>query len=175
MFKFFFGSGGSSSEAPPSGCRHPAWKTLAVTLLLLEVGGGCVSVPPLPPVDLAQPGWQKHEGQAVWQPKADSPELAGDLLVAVRGQAAFVQFIKDPFPIAVAQTTPTGWQLELPMQNKRYAGRGKAPNRLVWLQLPRTFAGHTMFKPWAYEELPENRWRLTNGQTGETLEGVWTR
>src|SRR5438552_18881541 len=95
---------------------------LALTALLLGVG--CQTIPPLPPVDLSAPGWTVRQGQALWRPKKNAPEIAGELLVAQRDGQAFVQFTKTPFPFVIAQASTNGWQLELPTQNKRYGGHG---------------------------------------------------
>jgi hypothetical protein len=102
---------------------------LAAALLL-----GCRSLPPLPEADLHQSGWVVREGQAVWRPKREGAEIAGDLLVATRpGGDALVQFTKNPFPMVTARVDGGQWQIESPLQNRRYTGRGQPPARIVWL------------------------------------------
>jgi hypothetical protein len=142
-----------------------------LALLSLLCLTGCALVPPLAPVDLKEPGWTVREGQAVYHPKHGTPEIAGDLLVATRADRAFVQLAKNPFPIAVAQSTANAWQLELPLQNKRYSGPGKPPKRLIFLYLPRVLAGQPPPKGWTWRTLPNHGWRLENPATGEFLEG----
>jgi hypothetical protein len=140
---------------------------LAAALLL-----GCRSLPPLPEADLHQAGWVVREGQAVWRPKRDGAEIAGDLMVATGpGGDAFVQFTKNPFPMVTARVDGGQWQIESPLQNRRYTGRGQPPARIVWLLLPRALAGQTLPGGWSWQAIDRTQWRLTNSSTGETLEG----
>src|SRR5213593_2130154 len=62
--------------------------------------GACRTAPPLAPANLSEPGWRIREGQAVWRPKIEAPEIAGELLVATHpnGQT-FLQFTKTPLPL----------------------------------------------------------------------------
>ena len=127
---------------------------------------------PLPSVNLQEPGWTVREGQAVWKRDKDGPEIAGELLVATRPDGRnFVQFTKTPFPMIVAQSTTNRWQVEIPMQNKRYSAPGSPPKRLIWLYLPRLLSGGSPPKGWSWSSLPENRWHLENSRSGEVLEG----
>src|SRR5262245_14203490 len=103
---------------------------------------GCRTLSPLGPVNLSEPGWTLHTGQAIWKPKADAPEIAGEVLMGIReGGQTYTQFTKNPFPMVIAQTTTNGWQIELPMQNKRYSGKGKPPKRMIWFAVPSILAG----------------------------------
>jgi hypothetical protein len=132
---------------------------------------GC-RMTPLTPVNLQEGGWTVREGQAVWKRTKDAPEIAGDVLVATRGDGkSFVQFTKTPFPMIIAQTTTNRWQVEIPMQNKRYSGPGAPPKRLIWAYLPGLLAGESPPKGWSWNRLPENGWRLENSRTGEMLQG----
>src|SRR5262245_37114433 len=123
---------------------------LAPLLCCLLLGAaGCHLVPPLPAVNLSEPGWRVREGQAVWRAKRDAPEIAGEILVATRPDGrAFVQFTKTPFPFMIAQTTTNTWQAEMPTQNRLYSGRGKPPTRLIWLYLPRVLSGAAPPQGW---------------------------
>jgi len=124
------------------------------------------------PVNLTAPGWTVAKGQAVWQ-VAPGEELAGELLIATRPDgAAFVQFIKTPFPLVLAQVTTNQWEIQFPARHKRYSGRGKPPARLLWLNLPQAVTGKPLPKPWHWREEP-NGWRLENSATGESLEGYF--
>jgi hypothetical protein len=139
--------------------------------LLVLACTGC-SLTPLAPVNLQEGRWKVREGQAVWKRNKDAPEIAGDVLLATREDGStFVQFTKTPFPMIIAQTTTNRWQIQIPMQNKRYSGPGSPPKRLIWAYLPRLLAGTAPPKGWLWNPLPDNRWRLENSRTGEILEG----
>lgn len=93
-------------------------------------------------------------------------------MVATRpGGAAFVQFTKNPFPMVTARIDGGQWQIESPLQNRRYTGRGQPPARIVWLLLPRALAGQTLPGGWSWQPIDRTQWRLTNSSTGEALEG----
>ena len=135
---------------------------------------GCRTVAPLPPANLAEPGWQIRQGQAVWQPNRQSPEIVGELLVATRsGGEAFVQFTKNPFPFAVARTTTNSWQAEFPAANKFYSGHGAPPARLIWLQLARWLQNEPLAAKLQATNMDAHRWRLENKSSGEVLEGYF--
>lgn len=86
--------------------------------------------------------------------------------------AAFVQFSKNPFPLIVAQNNSRYWEVQIPVQNRRYSGRGKPPKRLFWLHLPWILRGERpLSEGWAFERLASGRWRFENKKTGELLEG----
>ncbi len=152
-------------------------KSLAFWVLSLSAAlCGCRTVPAsLPRVDLKQPGWTVHEGQAVWTLEHKSREIAGDVLVATRKDGeGFVQFSKSPFPLVIAQASTNRWQVEFPPQNKHYAGRGKPPKRLIWLYLPRVLEGRLPPQGWTWRQ-DSNGWRLENHATSEALEGYFTQ
>ena len=131
--------------------------------------------PPLPKVNLSEPGWTVRQGQAVWHPGRGAQEIAGELLVAARRDGpAFVQFTKTPFPLVEAQTTVNRWTVEFPPQDKRYSGRGAPPARLLWFELARVLAGLPLPKNWVWKN-SETGWRLENSSTGEFLQGYFTQ
>jgi hypothetical protein len=143
----------------------------ALALLSLTVFNGCFTAPPLPKVNLSEPGWNIREGQAVWRPDRKSPELAGDLIVATRADgSAFAQFTKTPFPFAIAQLSSNEWQIEFPPRNLRFAAHGKPPARIVWFQLLDALNGKPVAKNWTWQGTEAN-WTLTNLSSGESLEG----
>lgn len=144
-------------------------RVLAASLLLPTLG--CRLIPPLPPVNLNEPGWSVKHGQAVWKFKKDAPEIAGELLVASRGaNQSYVQFTKGPFPMATGQISPAGWQIERGDSRARYSGPGRPPMRIIILQLPALLAGAP--PPHGYLwQLNDKNWRLENKKTGEFLEG----
>src|SRR5687767_7740505 len=101
--------------------------TLALCALALTA---CRTIPDLPRANLSEPGWTVHQGQALWTPKRNATEIAGELVVATRSDGrTLLQFIKTPFPLVIAQTTSNLWQIEIPPQNRVVAGRGTPPSR----------------------------------------------
>jgi hypothetical protein len=168
-------------------------RVLAVWVWLLPVSilfSGCRTLPEVPAVDLAEPGWTIHQGQALWRPSRTAPEIAGDLLLA-RNQngRSLVQFTKTPFPILTGQTTPAGWRIEFLPQRRSYSGHGEPPARLIWLYLANCLLDHAApprnwvverqnrdaLSPWelgkSQADSASLQFRFRNESTGETLEG----
>ena len=165
MFKFFLGREGGFR-----GSKVFPWLVL---LGIFETG--CRSLPPLPPANLSEPDWTMKEGQAVWRSKKNAPEIAGEIMVAMKKDDGFyVQFTKTPFPLIIARTRTNSWQLEVPTRDKRYSAPGHPPDRIIWFHLPHALAGQQLKKPWSWQE-KDNRWRLENHSTGESLEGYFLR
>jgi len=149
---------------------------IAQPFILLVLSASCRSISPLPPANLAEPGWTVRHGQAVWKSGADAPEIAGEIVVATRADGrAFTQFTKSPLPFVVAQTTTNTWQIEFAAENRRWAGRGNPPTRLGWLHLARCLSGINPPKDWSFRKGDDGTWRLENRKTGETLEGYVAR
>jgi hypothetical protein len=133
---------------------------------------GCRTAPPLPPADFSAGGWQVRQGQAIWKPAKTRPELAGEILLATQTNGNFlVQFTETPFPLAAARVADGQWQIEFGAGQRRFAGRGQPPSRLVWFQLPRALAGEGLKKTWHFTHPSTETWRLENWFTGESLEG----
>jgi len=150
-------------------------RSLLLSAMLLSFSG-CQTVPPLPAINLQEPGWSVREGQAVWRLKRGAREIAGEVLLATRLDGrVFIQFTKNPFPIVIAQSTATCWEIQIPIQKKRYSGRGQPPARLPWLYLPRMLAGEPPPKNWTWQKLENNGWRFENLVTGESLEGFFSQ
>jgi hypothetical protein len=148
-------------------------KFLAVGFLVLATG--CRILPTLPPADLSGPGWTIREGQAVWRLPAGKGEIAGEILVASQADGrAVVQFTKTPFTLVLAQATPERWETAFPTQERRYAGRGAPPRRLLWLHLPHVLAGGPLPQGWQWHE-DEHGWRLEHPGSGESLDGYFSR
>lgn len=144
-------------------------------LILVAGLSACRTAPPLPQVNFAEPGWQIHQGQAVWQPNRRAPEIAGELLVATRNNGdAFVQFTKNPFPFVVARTTTNSWQIEFTAVNKTYSGHGQPPARLIWFQLGRYVKGELLAANYRAKKIDAQRWRIENKSSGEALEGYFS-
>ncbi len=148
----------------------------ALALLLLVAVTGCGTLsPPLPPVNLNDPGWTVHEGQAVWTMKHGKSELAGEVLVATRNDGeAFVQFAKTPFPFLIGRLSHDRWEVQFPARNRRYSGPGAPPRRLLWLYLPRVLAGQPV-PPGLSWHRDGDQWRLENPAAAESVEAYFTR
>ena len=148
---------------------------LAITafccLIVAGLFAGCRTLPPLSRVDLSQPGWVVRQGQALWRAKTGAPEIAGELLFASRPGETFVQFSKDPFPMVIARTSRKAWQIEAPMENRSYTGHGHPPARILWFHLPGLLAHEPAPSGWSWQTLADDHWRLSNPDTGESLEG----
>lgn len=148
----------------------------ALAGLIVFIQAGCASLTrSLPPVNLQEPGWVVHQGQAVWKLPRSKQDIAGELTVALGPDGrSFLQFSKTPFPLVIGQTTANRWQIEFPPQNKRYAGSGSPPRRAMWLYLPRVLAGKSPPAHWSWSNSNGN-WRLSNPMTGESLEGFFAQ
>jgi len=127
----------------------------------------------LPPINLSQPGWKVHEGQAIWRSQQGAPEIAGEVLLAIHTDGrSLVQFIKTPLPILSAQTAPQSWQIEFIPEKRTFAGKGKPPARFPWLHLASALEGTPPPAPLHFQPGPDGGgWRLENRKTGETLTG----
>jgi hypothetical protein len=142
--------------------------------LLLALGAGCRTSHPLPSADFIAPGWSVYHGQAIWKSSQNQTELAGDLLLAtnVNGNV-FIQFSKIPFPLVTAQVSGNEWQIEFGADKYSWHGRGAAPERFVWFQLPPALRNANIGGHWQFARVATNSWCLKNPNTGETLEGVF--
>ena len=182
MFKIFFARCGAAAIAGPASSRHRAgrlgrWPGIAVIhgLAVLIICGCAGLSRSLPPVDLKQPGWVVHQGQAVWKLPHSQRDVAGDVTVALGpDDRSFVQFSKTPFPLVIGQTTAKRWQVEFPPQNKHYIGSGAPPLRAMWLYLPRVLAGKPPPAKWTWSNSNGN-WRLANPKSGESIEGFFSQ
>jgi hypothetical protein len=118
------------------------------------------------------PGWRVQEGQALWCPDRDLPEISGDLVLAVHEDGrCLIQFDKTPLSLVSIQTTRTEWLIRFPARRMGFSGRGPGPTRFAWLYLHTALAGEPLPSPLRFERKPDGNWRLENPRTGETLEG----
>src|SRR5512137_846284 len=69
----------NAKPRPGSGVAAVLYAVMAVCVVVGTAG--CRTAPPLPAVDLSQPGWRSEHGQALWTPAGGKQELAGDLLL----------------------------------------------------------------------------------------------
>ena len=174
-------------------------RNVPLSLALLALVIGCRTVAPLPPVNLSEPGWTLRQGQAVWQSQRDAPEIAGELLLATNPDGrALLQFTKTPLPFVTAQLSGDAWQIEFTPQQRRFAGMGTAPPRLLWVHLagalgqapiehrqnantsaaadhahgaPIRQARLRLPEPLHFEWADEHSWKLENRDTGEAISG----
>jgi hypothetical protein len=145
---------------------------MANSFMFLLLVASCRTSSPLPPANLAEPGWTVRQGQAVWRSKAGAPEIAGEVVLATRADGrTFTQFTKTPLPFLVAQTTANAWQIEFAADNRKFAGRGSPPTRLAWLHLARSLSGVNPPKGWWFTKGGDGSWHLENPKTGEMVEG----
>ena len=114
-----------------------------------------------------------RQGQAVWDPGRDAPEIAGEVIAAWHKDGRFfVQFSKVPFPVVEAQAEPGRWQLRLPAQNRRHAGSGSPPERVIWFQLARQGRGEPLAPGYSWSEPSPGAWKLAH-EGGESVQGFW--
>ena len=153
-------------------CLGHASKLLVATVVLMTLVG-CSSLPPQPAMNLSGPGWVVREGQAVWKSKPDAVGISGRLLVAMHWNGGnVVQFNTTNGPVVSAQSTTNAWQVQFAGQNKLSSGRGKAPERSMWLQLPGGLLGNSAEETdWIMTRERGVPWRFKNDLTGESLEG----
>jgi len=156
----------------PFSCFHSPFSLPVALILAVPLLVSCRTASRLPPADFSAPGWHVQQGQAVWQPAKNRPGLAGDLLLATNADGNFfVQFSKNPFPVATAQISGDRWQIEFGADEHAWRGCGPTPKRFVWFQLPRALLAENAGRDWQFERVTTNAWRLTNPHTGEALEG----
>lgn len=143
---------------------------LAVPTLL--ACGGCHTAPKTPLFNVSGSGWRVEEGQALWRPGRQSPELGGELVVAKDNDGrCMVQFAKTPLPLVLAQTTRTHWRIEFPQRRMEFGGPRPPPTRFAWLYLPAGLAGESLPARYHFERKADGGWRLENTRTGESVEG----
>jgi hypothetical protein len=152
-----------------------ASRALPVFLLLLFLalaGTGCLTSMDKSLFQAAGPGWTVREGQALWRPGANYPELAGDLVVVRHEDGRCgIEFAKATLPLVLAQTSGTEWLIQFPPQRLSFGGHGVPPRRFTWLYLHTALAGGSLPGNLNFQRKPDGGWRLENSRTGETLDG----
>ena len=148
----------------------PRWAALGVFLAC----AGCYTAPKAPLFTVSGPGWHVQEGQALWRPKRDFPELGGELVMA-RDDAGrcMIQFAKTPLPLVLAQTTQERWRIEFPPRRLRFGGAQPPPSQLAftWLYISSALSEQPIPDYFYFERKPNGGWRLENTRSGETVEG----
>jgi hypothetical protein len=151
--------------------RNFWWKT-SVLLLGLALASSCRTGPALPPVNVAEPGWKLQQGQAVWRPRREAPEIAGEILFATYpGQQTLLQLTKNPLPFVTAQTSGDRWQITFVPQGRKFSGTGTPSPRLLWVHLARALTGTKPPAPLHFELKGVQNFTLENPASGESITG----
>ena len=133
----------------------------------------CRTPPKLPAIDLSEAGWQVRQGQAVWKPNKNAPELSGELVYASHPDGRFLlQFLKTPITLVEAQGDKEAWQISFPPQGQTIGGsRAHLPSqRLGWMYLAQALQAQALPGDWTFTSKPDG-WKLGNARTGEVIEG----
>jgi len=143
---------------------------LSGAMVILALLTACQTGPKLKPVDLSEPGWKLHRGQALWQLKRDAPEIAGEVVLAVNTDGrAFIQFLKNPLPLMSAEVGPNGWHIDFIPQKRSFSGRGIPPRPLIWLHLLRGLQQIVPPEDFTMWTTFEGGTRIEDKRTGETI------
>jgi len=143
-----------------------------IPVLLLALLVSCRTLPPLPPIDLAQPGWTLRQGQAVWRSQRDAPEIAGEIIFATHPSGrAMLQLTKTPLPFVTVQTSGDSWEIEFVPQQRQFRGRGVPSERLLWIHLARALNGTKPPAGLKFEQPEPHAFTLENTKTGESISG----
>ena len=141
-------------------------------ILFAVLATSCRTIPPLPPVNLSEPGWTLRQGQALWRSKKDAPEIAGEILFATRaGGQTMLQMTKTPLPFVSVQTRGDEWQIEFVPQQRRFSGKGTPTSRLMWVHLARALSGEKPPEPLKFQQTEPHGFTLENPKTGESITG----
>jgi len=145
------------------------WTALALAAV---VGSSCRTFPDLPAVNLSEPGWKMHQGQAVWRSQRDAPEIAGEILFATHaGDRALLQLTKNPLPFVNAQVNGARWEVEFVPQRRKFNGQGTPTPRLLWVHLARALNGTKPPEPLQFAQTEPHGFTLENPKTGESITG----
>ena len=150
-------------------------RTDAARLILLVLSlflNGCRTVPPVA-INLAEPGWTVHEGQALWRAKAGANPVVTELLAAShRDGRSWLQVSKAGLPFFSGLTSSNRWQIQLHTENRHHSAQGRPPVRLGWLQLAENLAGRPLAVGWRMTATDQG-WRLESSVSGEQIEGFF--
>jgi hypothetical protein len=152
-----------------SGQKFGARLLLAVAPFALFLCS-CRSIPELPAINLNAPGWNLRQGQAVWRSERDKPEIAGELVLATRGDETMLQLSKNPLPFVTVQTSGRKWQVNFAPQRRRFSGIGEPTTRLLWVYLARALNGVNPPPPLKFEQTAQG-FSLENPSNGEMVSG----
>jgi len=152
---------------------------MATDLLLivaaLSMGGGltgCRTAPAFSAADISTPGWQVKQGQAVWKPNRNRPEMTGELFLAFHASGdCLVQFTKPPFSIVEVRAAGERWQVDFGSGQRVWHGNGRPPARIMWFQLAQAQLRQGPDPGWSWRQAADGGWILSNARTGEVLQG----
>jgi hypothetical protein len=148
----------------------PALRLALLAAPMLAAGCLTPSHPPL--FTSAGPGWRVKEGQALWRPGRQFPELGGELVMASHDDGrCVVEFAKTPLPLVTVQTTSNKWFIEFPARRMSFGGRQPPPTRFAWAYLPAALSGDSLPGALRFQRKSDGGWRLENTRSGETVEG----
>ncbi|MCC7373127.1 MAG: hypothetical protein IT581_00615 [Verrucomicrobiales bacterium] len=145
---------------------------LRLSCVGLIVLAGCTS-----PRDRSSPpptaiSGEVRTGQAVWRPRRQMPELAGELVVVnPPGPDFLIRFSKDPLCLVHAESRDGRWRVEFAAGTQHRQGRGRLPRWTAWLILADAMESRPLPKPWTGEVTASGEIQLSNPRTGESLEG----
>jgi hypothetical protein len=133
---------------------------------------GCLTSPNKALFATAGPGWTFSQGQAIWKPAGNHPELAVEFVLAKDSDGrSNLELTKTYLPVLLAQSTSNKWLIQFPSQKMGFDGYGRPPQRFLWLYLSGALAGDAMPTKIAFTRKTDGSWRLANGQTGEWIQG----
>lgn len=151
-------------------CRRSfLWLNIAVLSFLI---GGCFTSSNKTLFATSGPGWQLTQGQAIWKPAGNHPELAVEFVLAKDSNGRNnLELTKTYLPVLLAQSTTNQWLIRFPSQKMAFDGHGRPPQRFLWLYLPDALAGNTLPAKIIFIHQTDGGWRLANRQNGEWIQG----
>jgi hypothetical protein len=157
------------------GSRECRWLCFVVGVSLLTgsfFSAGCRTMASDSLFTTSGPGWRVQQGQALWRPGRNYPELGGEVVVASHPDGrCSAQFDKTPISLVLAQTSMTNWLIEFPPRQMSFAGKDNPPSRFLWLYLRAALDGKALPDELHFSRKPDGGWKLENTKSGETLEG----
>jgi hypothetical protein len=138
--------------------------------LLVLVLVGCSIIRPFPTVDLSAPGWTEWTGQALWQPEAGQPAIAGEIVLARHKNGnVLISFSKPPVPIFTVQTSGKRWKIDFIHTQRTHSGASGPPSRFIWFQIPALLQNSSAPQGWQVEAVDKATWHLRNPDSGESI------
>ncbi len=161
---------GDAGQAGQAGWL-PRWVLLVGLVLLATAQGGCRSAGG-PELGVGT-AWRVRQGQAVWRPKTEGPEIAGELTVAIGASGEYlIEFAKPALPLVRVVRQGERWEIAVPGRGRR-SGTGIPPSAVAgWMRLGDLLTGRPLPAPWRGESGTDGGdWSVENPRTGERIEG----